>query len=313
MTSLNAGLVIPRGSAREFVARVQQAEERGLRQVWTTAGGPTADTVTSYAAAAVLTERIGLSTSIVPTYPRHPITLASQAIAIEDLAPGRLRLGIGPSHRPTIEGSYGLPMGQPLVHLREYLTILRDLLWDGSIEFSGTYFMVKSALPASLTPSKTPLLISALRANSFRLAGELADGAITWLAPIDYLVATALPALQEGAEAVQRARPPLIAHVPVAVTTDRAAARQAFRSQFGSYGRLPFYAAMFAAAGFPVSESGQMSAGLVDALTVSGDVAEIKSGLEAIRERGIDELLISQVVVADQAAELEQLSAILAE
>jgi alkanesulfonate monooxygenase SsuD/methylene tetrahydromethanopterin reductase-like flavin-dependent oxidoreductase (luciferase family) len=76
--TLNAGLVIPRGNAATFVERVTQAEERGVRMVWSTAGGPTADPVTAYAAAGAATERVGLGTSVVPTYPRHPIALAGR-------------------------------------------------------------------------------------------------------------------------------------------------------------------------------------------------------------------------------------------
>ena len=101
---LNAGLVIPRGSASDLVTRVEQAERRGIATAWTTVGGPTAEPVTAYAAAGAASDRIGLGTGVVPTYPRHPITLAAQAIAINDLAPGRLRLGVGPSHKPVIEG-----------------------------------------------------------------------------------------------------------------------------------------------------------------------------------------------------------------
>src|SRR5262245_65286848 len=101
---LNAGLVIPRGSASDFVSRVEQAERRGIARVWTTVGGPAADPVTAYAAAAAATDRIGLGTAVAPTYPRHPITLAAEAIAIDDLGAGRLRLGVGPSHKPIIEG-----------------------------------------------------------------------------------------------------------------------------------------------------------------------------------------------------------------
>src|SRR5215211_4527998 len=212
---LNAGLVIPRGSASDLVARVEQAERRGIATAWTTVGGPTADPVTAYAAAAAATDRIGLGTAVTPTYPRHPITLAAQAIAINDLASGRLRLGVGPSHKPVIEGSYGLRMGKPLAHLREYVTILRMLLWEGAADFSGDYFTVKTALPAGVPAPRIPVPISALRPNAFRLAGEIADGAISWVTPIDYLTQTALPELQAGAEAMGRERPSLIAHVPV--------------------------------------------------------------------------------------------------
>lgn len=310
---LNAGLVIPRGSATALVERVTQAEERGVLRVWTTVGGPTADPVTAYAAAAFATKRIGLGTAVTPTYPRHPVTLAAQAVALNDLAPGRIRLGVGTSHKPTIEGAYGLAMGHPLAHLREYVTILRALLWEGAVDFAGDYFTVKIALPANVTPPNVPIPISALRQNAFQLAGEIADGAISWVTPIDYLVETGLPALQAGATAAGRKRPPLIAHVPVAVSTDRAAARVAFRAQFPVYAKLPFYAAMFAAAGYPVTAEGEMTDELVDTLAVSGSPEEIRRRLEAIRARGIDELMISQVAVTDEAAELATLSEILAE
>jgi F420-dependent oxidoreductase-like protein len=313
MTPLNAGLVIPRGTASDLVARVTQAEERGVGTVWTTVGGAAADPVTSYAAAGAATERIILGTAVTPTYPRHPITLAAQAIALDDLAPGRIRLGIGTSHKPIIEGAYGIPMGKPLAHLREYLTILRAMLWEGTVDFSGTYFTVKTALPESVPAPKIQLPISALRRNAFVLAGELADGAITWVTPVDYIVKTALPALQEGADQAGRARPPLIAHVPVAVSTDRDAARNAFRAQFPIYSKLPFYAAMFADAGFPVTADAEMTDGLVDTLAVSGDPAAITARLAEIRAQGIDELLISHVIVEDEESELEALSAILAE
>lgn len=312
MTGLNAGLVIRRGTASDLVQRVKQAEARGIATVWTTVGGPTADPVTAYAAAGAMTERVVLGTAVTPTYPRHPITLAAQAIALNDLAPGRIRLGIGTSHKPTIEGAYGLPMGKPLAHLREYLTILRALLWEGTAEFSGSYFSVKTTLPDHVPAPKIPVPISALRQNAFRLAGELADGAISWVTPIDYLVETAIPAMNEGAATAGRQRPPLVAHVPVALTTDRAAGREAFRQQFAVYGKLPFYAAMFEAAGYPVDEAGRMPDGLVETLAVVGDAAEVRSRLDAIRARGIDEVMISHVIVEDETSELEGISGVLA-
>jgi hypothetical protein len=47
-----------------------------------------------------------VGTAIVPAYTHHPLALGQQALAIHDIAPGRLRLGIGPSHRPLVEGVY---------------------------------------------------------------------------------------------------------------------------------------------------------------------------------------------------------------
>ena len=70
------------------------------------------------AAAAIKTSIVRLGTAIIPTYPRHPIVLAQEVLALHDIAPGRLRLGIGPSHRAIVEDIYGLPQTTPLVHLR---------------------------------------------------------------------------------------------------------------------------------------------------------------------------------------------------
>lgn len=312
MPPLNAGLVLSRGSARDLVRQVREAEQRGLTQVWSTVGGLTADPVTAYAAAGAATERVAMGTAVVPTYPRHPAVLAAQAIAITHLAPDRLRLGVGPSHKPTIEGSLGLPMGRPLDHLREYVAILHGLLWDGAVDVAGDYFTVKAALPGNVAPPRTPVPVSALGPKAFRLAGEVADGAISWLAPVDYLVGTALPALQAGADAAGRARPPLIAHVPVAASTDPEAVRAVFRARFPVYAKLPFYAAMFAGAGYPVTDRGEMSDALIADLVVSGTPDAIRSRLEAIQARGIDELMVMPVPIADEATEVAAISEMLA-
>ncbi|MGB3328279.1 MAG: LLM class flavin-dependent oxidoreductase [Thermomicrobiales bacterium] len=315
MVRLNAGLVIPRGplgSAGQLAA-IQLAESRGIAQVWSTAGGPSADPVTTFAAAAATTDRVSLGSAVVPIYPIHPITLASQTIALEGLAPGRIRIGIGTSHRPSVEGMYGLPMTRPLSYLREYLTVLRALLWDGSVHHAGEFLTVRATLPATTAPPRTPLLISALRENAFALAGELSDGAISWVTPVEYILKTAIPAMERGAAKANRARPPIVAHIPVAISRDRDAARNAFRRQFPVYSTLPFYAAMFKDAGYPVRPDGTMSDELVDVLCVSGNAATVASRLRQLREAGLDELIVSHVVVQDEAAELEQLSAILAD
>lgn len=311
MTSLTAGLVISLANPRNDLRNIQEAEKLGVPTVWSTVGGANLDAVSVFTAAAAVTDSIVFGTSIVPTYPRHPVVLASQALALEGLAPGRLKLGIGPSHRPTIEGGFGIPMGKPLSHLREYLTVLRSLLRTGKVDFQGEYFRVTIELPTTLNPTRTPIPISALSVNAFRLAGEIADGAISWIAPVPYLVSTGLSALAEGAKRGDRNVPPLIGHVPVAISSDRDAVREAGMKMFGGYGRLPFYANMFDAAGFPV-ENGRLSYRAIDELVVSGSPDEVRARLETIQGEGIGELLISPVPVRNAQDELVELSRLIA-
>jgi len=96
------GLAVFGSDALAVVSAIIAAEDAGIKQVWMTQGTPAPDTLSIYAAALVQTTDIRVGTAIVPTYPRHPLALAQQALALGDLAPGRLRLGVGPSHRPTI-------------------------------------------------------------------------------------------------------------------------------------------------------------------------------------------------------------------
>jgi F420-dependent oxidoreductase-like protein len=287
------------------VERIVAAEAAGVPRIWMTQGAAAPDTMSIFAAAAVRTTTIGLGTAIVPTYPRHPITLAQQALTIADLAPGRLRLGVGPSHRPIIEGVYGLSLDAPMAHLREYVTIVRDLLHAGQSEHQGEFYRVRATLPR---PSGVPILISALRAGAFQLSGEISDGALSWLCPPAYLLGTALPALRAGADSAGRPAPPLVAHIPVALSTDRAAVAVAARKLLSGYARLPFYAGMFADAGFAVAPDGSVPDALIDSLVVSGDEAAITNRLRELLDQGLDELLIMPVPIADETAERERLA-----
>jgi F420-dependent oxidoreductase-like protein len=307
MAKLRAGLQINKPDAKAALDTIVRAEANNIDTVWSTFGGVRPDSLGIFTAAAVMTERIGFGTSIVPTYTRHPIVLASQALALEDLAPGRLRLGIGPSHRPMIEGNLGIPMDKPHEHLREYLTILQALLWEGKVDFAGTYFKVNSQLPPGVTPPRTPVLISALRENAFRLAGEMAGGAISWLCPVPYLVRTALPAMQAGAAAAGRPVPPLVAHVVVALSQDRPAILKAGRSQLANYGKLPFYVKMFQDAGYEVEPDGTLTDALLDGLIVSGDVRTVAARLAEIQAAGLSELLVAPLYIEDAAAEEREL------
>ncbi|MDQ1424709.1 MAG: hypothetical protein QOD72_2207, partial [Acidimicrobiaceae bacterium] len=67
--------------------------------------------------------RIGLATGVVPTYGRHPLTMAQQALTVQAASEGRFTLGIGLSHQIVIEGMFGLSFDKPLRHMREYLDV----------------------------------------------------------------------------------------------------------------------------------------------------------------------------------------------
>lgn len=299
------GLSIEARDSLDALARIREAESAGVRQVWMVIGGPgRADSLTVYAAAAAQTSRIKLGTSIVPIYPRHPLVMAQQALAVDDIAPGRFRLGVGPSHRHVIEQKYGIPMTLPLAYLKEYVLIVRGALWNGTINHHGKFFNVKYDLPRK---AKVPLLVSALGERAFELAGEISDGAISWMCPAPYLLSKAIPALRAGAKAQNRPPPPVVAHTLVAMSTDKTAVLSAARRKVQGYVNVPFYAHMFAKAGIPVGANGSGSDTLANALVVDGNDSKIRERLLELLSSGLDELLIAHLTVADEESERKRL------
>jgi alkanesulfonate monooxygenase SsuD/methylene tetrahydromethanopterin reductase-like flavin-dependent oxidoreductase (luciferase family) len=290
--------------AASTVGVVIAAERAGIDAVWLPAVPMAFDPLTLLGTIAASTNRIVLGTGIVPTYPRHPAVLASQVLAVAPFARDRLRIGMGSSHPFIIEGMLGLPFHPPIAHLREYVGVVRALLEQGSVDFSGKYFRVRAALAGPTT--RVPLAISALRARMFRLAGEISDGALAAWCPIPYLLGTALPELARGARSAGRPRPPLIANVPIVWSSDGAAVRAAGRAALGMYLIAPAYVEMFQAAGFAIPEDRVPPDALIDSLFVWGTAAQIADRLRAIRRAGVDELMVTLHPASDPEKELSE-------
>jgi F420-dependent oxidoreductase-like protein len=308
--SVKIGAALHEIGVEKQLAAIEEADRLGVPAVWLTTGGVGPDALTLFAAAAVRTSRINLGTAIVPTFPRHPLAVVQQALVVAALAPGRFRLGVGPSHQPTIEGTYGILFERPLEHLAEYVKVLRGLLQDGRVDVQGKRFHIKAELP---NPPNVPVMVSALRPASYRLAGRLSDGALAWVCPLPYLRDEALPALRKGAAAAKREAPPLVAHCFVAVHEDAATVRAAARERLTAYARLPFYQEMFVRAGYPEARQGTMSDGMLDAVVVHGDEAAVAARLREYVGAGMDEVIASTLVVGDdRQASLERILRLIA-
>ncbi|MYE32510.1 MAG: LLM class flavin-dependent oxidoreductase [Chloroflexi bacterium] len=283
-----------------LIERIVEADELGLDTAWLTVGGAAPDPFAVFTAAAHRAERITFGTSIVPTYPRHPITMAQGAMTVDQVAPGRLKLGVGPSHRPGIEGTWGLPFDKPLSHLREYVTILNALLNEGEVDFDGEQLHAHIRIAQ---PTQVRVMISALRTGSFRLSGEMTEGGISWMCPLPYIRDVATPAQQEGADAAGRPKPAMIVHTPIVVSEDREAVRAAARQQFGFYQRLPFYSRMLQAAGYEEAAGGEFTDRMADGLIISGSANEVADRVRSLGEYGVDEMLAAIVQLPEGGRE----------
>jgi alkanesulfonate monooxygenase SsuD/methylene tetrahydromethanopterin reductase-like flavin-dependent oxidoreductase (luciferase family) len=263
-------------------------------------------------AAAVQTSSIGLGTGITITYPRHPLTLVNEAMVIAELAPQRFRLGIGASHQPAIEGLYGLDFAQPLARLREYITVLRGLLWDGRVDFNGEYYQVHAELPAMTPPPRFPIVLAALRKNMLRLAGEVSDGAMLIWATLSYVRSIALPSMEEGAKLANRPRPPLIVSAPIVLDTDFATVRKIAQDGWAFYSSFPTYRRMFKEGGYPLTPDGKLTDELIHELFLYGDEDTIRKRLYAMHAAGVDEIVTGISPVRDAEHEQRAVMEILA-
>ena len=201
------------------------------------------DALAAFTLVGAETPRIELGTAVVPTYPRHPITLAAQALTVQAASDGRLTLGIGLSHQFVIEAMFGYSFEKPARHMREYLDALVPLLRGDQADVDGTTLSVHAQIgvPGATAPT---LLIAALGPAMLKLAAERADGTVTWMTGPCTLGEFTVPTLSAAAEAAGRAAPRVTASLPVCVTDDPADARARAAQIFEVYGHLPSYRAM---------------------------------------------------------------------
>ena len=293
MSGKTLGVVAGGDPSTSVVARIQEFERLGIPAAWMTTGGAALDALTVFAAAAVRTERIKLGTCITPTWPRHPIVAVQQVQVLAQLAPGRFRFGVGPSHKPSMEATYGFKFDAPLTNLREYLHIVKTLLREGKVDFDGRHYHAHVSIANPITD--VPVMGSALRRAAFELCGAEADGAISWVCPGFYLRDVAIPALQAGAAKAGRPVPPLVAHAPVCVHDNANEVRAAAREQLAGYPRSPFYASMFTNAGYPEAQEGVWSDAMIDAVVLSGAEAQVADRLRQLLSWGATEIIVSPV------------------
>jgi F420-dependent oxidoreductase-like protein len=274
---IGIGLGISGGPATfdQLIKAAEQAEQSGFSSVWL----PNIfsyDALTVLALAARATQRIEVGSFVIPTYPRHPVALAQQALTVQAVTGGRLALGIGLSHKVVIEDMLGLDYSQPIPHTREYLTILNGLLSGERTVFQGEHYRVAAQLTVP-GATKPPVLVAALGPDMLRLCGRLADGTATWMGGIAYLRDVAVPTITKAAARAGRPAPRIVAGLPICVTDNVASARADAEQTFANYGRLPSYRATLDRGG---------AAGPGD-VAILGSEAEIEVQIQALAAAGV--------------------------
>jgi len=260
--------------------RVRLAEELGFDSVFTThiAGRDSLSLLMAYAS---VTERVRLGTGVVPIFSRTPASMAQTTATIDEFSGGRMVLGIGVSHKVTVENWYGGKIEKPVTQMREYATILRAI-FGGEAPPEGRFFSTHFQFMGYAARPDLPIYIAALSPNMLRLAGEIGDGVMLWLCNPDYIRDVVVPTVSEGRERAGKSLEgfDIVPAVTVGLTDDIEGARATMRQELVTYASLPFYRAMLERSGF-ADDLAAFDEGMQ-----AGDVERAKAGLS-------DELLSS--------------------
>ena len=292
---------------REAVALAPRVEEAGFDNLFMVESPLGNDAVTTVALMAARTSRLLLGTNIANVYVRHARMLANAAIAIDEVAPERLVVGLGPNNR-TMMTQAGFAWRDPREVLQETTAVLRDV-------FAG------QPGPAHRTPRPAshviPIHWAAMALETCAAAGTHSDGLMLYLnTPARYR--RAVERFRQAATRAGRdaARLPVSLLIPTFIHEHLPTARQAAREFLVQYARWPHYAKTFAASGYsgemaqiatayaagdlPTAMSA-LSDALLDEVLLLGSPSRIREGIARLAEAGVEWITLGPQAVAPES------------
>jgi F420-dependent oxidoreductase-like protein len=286
---MRIGLTGGGASVDRVVRQAKEAEADGFSALWY-ASIVTGDPLVAMAIAGRETSTIELGTAVLQTFPCHPLLQANRVSSVVD-AMGRpgFTLGIGPSHEPVIRGAFGMSYDHPGRSTDEYLQILTALLRGENVDFDGSDWSANTAGRAVPPPHPVPVLVSALGPRLLRVAGELADGTVLWMAPARAIETHVAPKLHAAAAAAGRPAPRIVAGLPVAVHDDIAEARAAASASSSMYAQMENYTRILEIGG----------AGTPADAAIVGNESSVRSQLQSLLDAGATDIWAAVFPVGD--------------
>lgn len=187
---------------REGMEFAQYAEAKGFEAVWQAESRLVREAPVAMAAFASVTDRLKVGSGVVDCWTRNPARLAATFSTLDDLAPGRVILGIGAWWDP-LAAKVGISRERPLTVMREIVTSVRGLLANETVTFQGHHVHLDGVeldyVYQERRPKDVPIYIGATGMQMMELTGEIGDGVVlNYLVSPDYN-ARALEALGNGA------------------------------------------------------------------------------------------------------------------
>ncbi|MEQ8859880.1 MAG: TIGR03564 family F420-dependent LLM class oxidoreductase [Pseudomonadales bacterium] len=281
-----------RRTLNDIIGVARQVEAAGLDDVWM-ANIFSHDAISALALVGRETRRIGLGTAVTPTYPRHPVAIAQQALTTAAASGNRFTLGIGLSHKLVIEDMFGMSYAKPARHMREYLEVLMPLVRGETASFQGDEYRVSNVAMDIPDAERLPVVIAALGPVMLKLAGELADGTNTWMVGPKTMESHIVKRLTAAAAGAGRPDPLVVGGFPIVLTDKVDEARAQIAESLVIYGQLPSYRAMLDREG---------AAGPAD-IAIVGDENALRGELKRLEDLGVTHFNAAIAAVDDGAFE----------
>jgi len=260
-------------SAATAAAFAKRVEDRGYGALWIPEGrGRNALVLSSWLLCH--TKRLIVATGIANIYARDPVAMAGGQRALAEQSDGRFLLGVGVSHRPTVEGVRGHTYGKPVPTMRAYLQAMRQAPYGAP------------------QPSARPLtIVAALGPRMMALSSELADGAHPY---------NTTPEHSAQARTILGSGKLLCPEVWVLLETDRVKARSAARRTLSRYLQLENYVNGWRRQGFSDADlGGGGSDRFLDAMVAWGDEGAIRARIQQHWDAGADHVCIQPISPPD--------------
>ncbi|MCY4199013.1 MAG: TIGR03564 family F420-dependent LLM class oxidoreductase [Gammaproteobacteria bacterium] len=262
-----------------LVEAAREIEAAGLDSIWM-ANIFSFDAIGALSVIGAATSRVKLGTAVVPTYPRHPVAMAQQALTAAAASGNRFTLGIGLSHKLVIEDMFGMSYDKPASHMQEYLSLLMPLVRQEAVTAANDSYRINNVQFNAPGAEPVPVVVAALGPRMLKIAGELSDGTNTWMVGPRTMENHIVKGITAGAKSAGRPAPKVVAGVPIGLTMKPDALREQSARDLVIYGQLPSYRAMLDREG---------AAGPAD-IAVLGDENALRSGIQRYQDAGVTEL-----------------------
>ena len=210
------------------VASARAAEEAGFHEVWLPEDYCERGVFAIAGAVAALTERIQIGIGVINPWTRHPVLTAMETAGLDELAEGRLVLGMGASNERWMTSWLGIPFDKPITRTRESVEAVRDLLGGKTVQREVNGYAVDTALSFQAPRADVPIYLGAKGRRALAVAGQCADGVLLSVMSSPGYIAWAREQLQAPAK-------PVSVYVVFACGDDSAAVRERVRPTVAKY------------------------------------------------------------------------------